>query len=49
MASPFEKLLKLLKAWSRGGHLERVLFAVGERTLEDWHGTLLSGMRDQAE
>ncbi len=41
-ASPFEKLLKLLVMWSRGGELEQLLLAVGDRTVEDWHSTLLS-------
>jgi hypothetical protein len=47
-ASPYEKLLKLLVAWSRGGHLERILLAVGECTVEDWHATLLSGRSEKS-
>ena len=41
-ASPLEKLLKLLLSWLRAGMLEQVLRDVGERTVEDWHATLLS-------
>jgi hypothetical protein len=47
-ASPYEKLLKLLVAWSRGGQLERILLAVGECTVEDWHATLLSGRSEKS-
>ena len=42
IASPFEKLLKLLSSWLRAGVLEEILRDVGERTVEDWHATLLS-------
>jgi hypothetical protein len=41
-ASPFEKLLTLLLSWLRAGALEQILRDAGERTVEDWHATLLS-------
>ena len=41
LPTPLEKLLKLLTAWWRRGELEHVLCAVGDRTVEAWHRTIL--------
>ncbi|HKN08102.1 MAG TPA: hypothetical protein VJ376_01255, partial [Pseudomonadota bacterium] len=41
LPTPLEKLLKLLTAWWRRGELEQVLCAVGDRTVEAWHRTIL--------